>query len=141
MFAMMARTTRAAAAAAKRNKQKEESSSQISKREEKQAEEVEEVGEVEEVEDDEDLGVSVHNTQTFAAMASQVVPTATITESSKKRKGAAEEEVETMRAVKRARGKKSETIIPAARTVGVRMLVGAHVSMAGGVYFLSLGAG
>ncbi|PUU73582.1 xylose isomerase-like protein [Tuber borchii] len=132
MFAMMARTTRAAAEAAKRKKQKEESSSQISKREENEVEKVGEVEEVEEVED-EDLGVSVHNTQTVAAVASQVLPATTVAQSSRKREAVAEEEEETTRVVKKARGKKSEVMIPAARTAGVRMMVGAHVSMAGGV--------
>ncbi|PWW77401.1 AP endonuclease [Tuber magnatum] len=136
MFAMMARTTRAAAAAAKKKKQKGESSSQISKREEKQEEEAE----------DEDLDVSVHNTQTFAATASQDTAAITIAESTnaalevgaedaatwtKKRRAVAGEEA--ARVVKKARVKRDEVVIPAARTAGVKMMVGAHVSMSGGV--------
>ncbi|KAG0644872.1 xylose isomerase-like protein [Tuber brumale] len=130
MFAMMARNTRAAAAAAKKKKQKEESSSQVSERGEK-----EESG-------DEDLGVSEHNTQTFAEAASQVATTTTIVESassanasatSSKKRGAVTEEEETMRVVKKARGEKDKIMIPVARTAGVKMMVGAHVSMAGGV--------
>ncbi|CAZ83178.1 unnamed protein product [Tuber melanosporum] len=129
MFAKMARTTRAAAAAAKKKKQKEESSSQVSGLDEK-----EESG-------DEELGVSVHNTQTFAAAASQVTTAIvesassakTVSTSSKKRGAVTEEEEETVRVIKKARGEKDEIMIPAARTAGVKMMVGAHVSMAGGV--------
>ncbi|CUS12202.1 unnamed protein product [Tuber aestivum] len=137
MFARMAKTTRAAAAAAKKKNQQEESLSQLSKREE---------NEVEEAEDD-DLGVSVHNTQTFAALASQDTAATTIAESasaalevgtkpvaaSTKKRGVVDEEETTTRVIKKARVRKDEVMIPAARTAGVKMMVGAHVSMSGGV--------